>query len=103
MNTSTLPAPITRPNGKVWRPRKPLRINTFDNPEGMTGVVVFGTHDEDTAARAAQRELAFWDLALVTGHAAWWRLVPWDAFNLGCDSTWINDPVRGTPCVVFGE
>ena len=43
MSTLALPA-LTRPNGKVYRPRK-VTIETLGIEDELTHVLVFGTHD----------------------------------------------------------
>ena len=97
---SERPAPVQRPNGKWWRGRKPIRVSFVDSYDGDGGVVL-GTHDIDEATRLAIKDLASLDLIDAPAQVAWWRLVPWDATGAGYDSTWIVDPVGGTPCVVW--
>jgi hypothetical protein len=93
---------ITRPNGKPYRRRKPTQIATFDHGDSMAeGVVVIGTHDVDLATRLAADRLAYFDLDPASARTSWWRLVPWDAFGIGCDQSWITDEVRGAPVVVW--
>lgn len=53
---SALP-PISRPNGKLYRPRK-LTAQMLGDGDEDTGVVVFGTHDIAEARRAAGVEVA---------------------------------------------
>lgn len=94
---------ITRPNGKRWRGRLPVRTAEFTNYDQCLCLVVLGTHDVQEATRRAQNTSTWTEgeLWYCEPRADWWRLVPWDASGLGFDSTWITDPERGTPCVVF--
>lgn len=94
------PAPITRPNGKVWRPRKPLRLSEFEDHYNETGWVVFGTHDVAVAlAFLGEQLVADYGLTPDQAEATWWRSVPWS--SSGHDFSYITDPDKGTPCVVF--
>lgn len=96
----TMPEPITRPNGKTWRGRKPIRFDEFGGWYGGTGWVVFGTHDVDLALRALGDERVFeYSLTRDRAEQTWWRKVPWNSD--GYDYSYITDPDRGTPCVVF--
>jgi hypothetical protein len=99
------PEPITRPNGKVWRGRNPIRVETFVNHDEYESLVVLGTHDVEEATRRAQNSWCWNESELFYAEPlrTWWRLVPWDATGYGHDSTWIVDEERGTPCVVFAN
>ena len=90
----------TRPNGRPYLRRKPIVVSEFTTRDEWTGVCVQGTHDLATAAAAAAGLLAEFELLSIAPYFAWWRLVPWDASGLG-DRSWIDDPARGTPCVVW--
>ena len=94
-------ATTVRPNGKTWRGRKPIRVREFTDYDGCTGIVVLGTHDAWEATVLAAYLIAEYELWAGDAVADWWRLVPWDTCGGGFDSTWITDPERGTPCVVF--
>lgn len=96
-------AGIVRPNGKVWRGRKPVTVQPFIDYDGSACLVVLGTHDIEEATRLAQHqpEWSESELHLVEPTTDWWRLVPWDVNDMGFDRTWIIDRKRGTPCVVF--
>lgn len=89
-----------RPNGKPYQRRKPITISEFTTRDGWTGVCVQGTHDLAHAAALAGELLSVHELLSVAPCFAWWRLVPWDTSGQ-CDSSWIDDPTRGTPCVVW--
>lgn len=52
---SKLPA-IERTNGSFYRPRK-LRSQVLGNEDESTGIVVFGTHDVDTALSVARLDV----------------------------------------------
>jgi len=92
---------ITRPNGKVWRGRLPVRVREFTDIDWCTGIVVLGTQDAWEATVLAANLIAEYELRASDARADWWRLVPWDTCGGGFDSTYITDPERGTPCVVF--
>lgn len=113
MSTATAPTPavraITRPNGKTYRPRTPVRVAEYVDHEERTCVIVLGTHDLDEAAALAADRWAEWygDLdeasrPLPEGERTWMRLVPFDT-GTGYDHNWVFDPVRGTACVVFNH
>lgn len=93
---------ITRPNGKLYRPRKIVACAvTDDNDDFLIGVMVLGTHDYHRAKPLAN-EYAVWQLG--RGHKAvdwvtgWWR----DAFENG-RRCWAEDPVAGRAGVWFRE
>lgn len=90
---------ITRPNGKVWRGRLPVRWAEYETHDGETGFVILGTHDVQAAFDLLSGYADDYGLAVEQAARRWWRLVPWSSGSF--DSTWIDDPVRGTPCVVF--
>lgn len=100
--TATMPVELTRPNGKVWRGRLPIRFTEFcaNGFTDETGFVVFGTHDIAYAATVLGDERMF-EYCLTRDRAErhWWRTVPWS--SEGYDFSYIEDPERGTPCVVF--
>lgn len=100
---ATRPEPIARPNGKAWRGRNPIRVAEFYGMDECLSLVVLGTHDVEEATRRAMNTTTWTEgeLWYYEPRTDWWRLVPWDACGLGYDSTWITDPERGTPCVVF--
>lgn len=104
---TTTPAPptagaetIVRPNGKPYRRRKPIRADQYQHADGE-GLLVMGTHDVDRARAAYESALLNLELQDVEPQLRWLRVVPWDAYGLGVDSSWIEDPVRGVPCVDF--
>lgn len=95
----TTPAPVTRPNGKVWRGRKPIRIAYFLDPWDDEGIVVLGTHDVDAALAIIGDTTVFeYGCTREGAELDWWRRVPWPN---PIDGSWITDEERGTPCVVF--
>lgn len=91
---------LTRPNGKPYRPRKEPSVDLYeDHHDGLTGFVVLRTHDREKAAEMVAGVWAsYYDGPLPEGRRSWWRLVPW---GYQTDSTWIEDPARGIPVVVF--
>lgn len=93
--------PITRPNGKVYRPRKTV-THPWDNTEtdpsrGRCGVYVFGTHDiEATRAEAADAIRYYHDSSMTASdpQLVWVR----DAIEYG-QRVWMHDAVRGRAAV----
>lgn len=93
---------FVRPNGKTYKPRKPgLYIEEFESVSDATCVAVFGTHDLAEATLFAFHSLVGLDLDPNRAHTAWWRKVPFDPNGGHWDWTFMDDPVRGKPCVVF--
>ena len=94
-----------RPNGKVYRPRKPPEVFGVRNWDDVEGVLVRGTLNVDVARDLARPE---WDRDCNYGVEVenaptltdWYRLVPWA--NDDFDNSWIVDEAHGAPCVVFG-
>lgn len=93
-----LPA-ITRPNGKVYRPRY-LRVVGWDcdywSDTVLWQVAVLGTHDIAKAREMAPQ--GYHCAYLVNPQAGWVRLGYKDG-----EPTWIFDDIRGAACVVFDE
>ena len=98
----TAPEVLTRPNGKTYRPRGPLRIEEYVDHEERTCVVIVGTHDLERATGLAAERWEEWydDGSLPAGQRRWMRLVPFDT-GTGYDHNWVIDEVRGSACVVF--
>lgn len=91
----------TRPNGKVYRPRRPPRVEEYGDGDGSTGVMVLGTHNAFHAGLLAAGSINAYDLDPTNLTVCWLKLVPWDATGGGYDRTWIDDPVTGTPAVMW--
>jgi hypothetical protein len=88
--------PVTRPNGKVYQPRKPVRAMEVDwNYGDETRIAVFGTHDIDRAYKLAA---SIWsdDVYQDTAEQEWWRLVMRNG-----EHRYEHDPVRGAAVVIF--
>lgn len=87
--------PVTRPNGKVYRPRKPPRaVPVEDDRDGST-VYVLGTHDVERARALAQR---------VTTVCPYPRAESWHRLGMrNGDPYYVYDDVRGAPSLVFVE
>lgn len=95
------PAPVTRPDGRLYRARKVVEVAEFtDTSTEMIGVVVLRTHDVEQAKRCAAAALAEYELDATEARLDWWRVVPWDSSGM-FDRSYISDSVRGVPCVVF--
>ncbi|HEV2779093.1 MAG TPA: hypothetical protein VGX25_06780 [Actinophytocola sp.] len=93
--------PITRPNGKVYRPRK-VDVYPVDG-DGWSewdqpGVVVLGTHDIERARPLALRAVDFFHGVqyAVKPRTGWWRL----GYQAG-ELRWIHDDVHGRAGVMF--
>lgn len=98
--------PTTRPNGSIYRPRKPLRVQSVMWNEDYYVVLVYGTHDPDVAREIAQRE---WDAEqegpLPEPQRLWTKTVPWDPFGYGYDRTIMDvsgDSKGSTPTLQYG-
>jgi hypothetical protein len=101
MSTLVL-VPTTRPNGKVYLPRKPPIADLTYGDYLANGVIVLRTHDIDLARFLAR---PLWeeevtdsiDIDTVTAHLNWVHLCPHgpDEFQ------WVTDEVRGVPSVSF--
>lgn len=97
----TFPAPIVRPNGKLYRPLQVLGHGVLDDNEELTAILVTGTHDIGRAQKLANQCVAWWidpGYVAVKPEAGWWR----DGFACGRRS-WIYDDVRGRAGVTFRE
>ena len=91
---------IVRPNGKPYRARKPPMVETYFDTSDCESIVVLRTHDIPKALELAGDRIDDLELDRDGARTSWWRLVPWDVGS-GYDTNWINDDVRGTPCVVI--
>jgi len=93
--------PVTRPNGKVYRPRKAPRAQLVDNTddrEPYAWVFVLGTHDVESALPLAERVAASEGMQPDRDSAekTWMRL----AMRNG-DRVYDIDSVRGAATVTF--
>ena len=100
---SDLTEVVIRPNGKMYKARKPCFVLTWLDGD-YRAVAVFRTHDVKLARWLAK---SFWgdldsdtEIEDASVDINWWRLVPFDPSG-EYDSSWIDDEVRGIPCVVF--
>lgn len=85
--------PVTRPDGRVYRPRK---IRCVDGDQGWGDplfVIVLGTHDIEAARKLAEDRAAWIDpeITLKGGRAGWYRV------------TGDRDEARGAAGVMFEE
>lgn len=90
---------MTRPNGKVYRPRRGLRAHAWeDDDRDERGVIVFGTLDPQRAQEFANRMCAYWYgmPEAVTPIPGWYR----DGFQYG-QRAWVCDDERGAAGVMF--
>lgn len=96
----TLP-PITRPNGKVYRPREVVTCRWENDgwDDERCGAVVLGTHDVEYAQNEADRAVKYWfdgDLVAAEPEVGWFR----DGYHQS-ERTWIRDEVKGRAGVMF--
>jgi len=92
--------PVTRPNGKVYRPRKaPVAVGAEDVDDGRTEIYVLRTHDIDTALPLAQAEARRLDVGSVDPDSAerWWLR---GTIRNG-ERCYDPDAERGCPAVFF--
>jgi hypothetical protein len=93
--------PITRPNGKVYRPRK-IRAIYCENPYGRRNdVFVLGTHDVigavETAAVEARYRIGHSEFLFdAVGEIGWWR----EMLHNG-ERVVVDDEVRGAAGIRF--
>lgn len=97
MSTTT---PVRRPNGKLYRPRKAPSVETFVDHNDYDGAVVLRTHDFQLAIELASNLIDEYGLNPTHAYTNWWRAVPFDPSGYH-DWAWVDDPVRGVPCVVI--
>lgn len=91
--------PVTRPDGRVYRPRKITGHAVADDGDLLSGVCILGTHDLAVAQPLAD-EYASWQLG--SGSVALEPETGW--FREGYESgrpMWIRDPVKGRAGVMF--
>jgi hypothetical protein len=93
--------PVTRPDGRVYRPRKVIALGVADADDFLCGVVVLGTHDV-TVARLLAEAYARWQTGEGTEaaepEAGWFR----EGLDYG-NPVWMRDEVRGRAGVWFHE
>jgi hypothetical protein len=92
-------AVITRPDGRVYRPRKIVACAVADDEDFLAGVCVLGTHDLAVAQLRADG-YAEWQLgrgsAALDPETGWFR----EGYENG-QPMWIRDPVKGRAGVMF--
>lgn len=97
--TSPTPAAIQRPNGKLYRPHKGLRMVGFvDDVNGGNYVAILGTHDIE-AARAAFPSGGYFGSYLVEARPGWVR----ETIRHGERYIDCWDTERGAAAVIFRE
>lgn len=90
---------FVRPNGKPYRPRRPgLLAHRPWESETAAGVIILGTLDPGTAHPAAVEACHYWyeDATAGRPEPGWWRYGFWWG-----EPTWLDDPRRGRPGVMF--
>jgi hypothetical protein len=100
-NRGPYQAVLTRPDGRLYRPRKVTGYAVNDDDEIVCGIMILGTHDAGRAQPLADKCAVMWAgngfvaTCPVTG---WWR----DGFQ-GGRRCWVDDPVQGRAGVWFRE
>lgn len=92
---------ITRPDGRVYRPRKIAGYPVADADDLISGVCILGTHDMAVAQPLADECAAYW---VETGYVAAGPETGW--FREGYENgrpMWQRDEVRGRAGVMFHE
>lgn len=105
-NEDMQPTETARPNGAIYRRRKPLRAEFITWNGDSVAVLVYGTHER---AQADGLAAVVWadeaDGEMPEPVARWIKSVPWDALGLGYDRTTLEVPgnTRGsTPVLRYG-
>lgn len=99
MTTDLTLVPVLRPNGKLYRPRKPpAAVVVPDHHDEYHWIYVLRTHDIARAHELATALALRWGFDLDDCEV--WREWVHDAIE-GGDRFWRNDPVRGVPTVIF--
>ena len=93
--------PVTRPNGKVYRPRKVSAHHWSNQEVGYSddrGVVILGTQDFEACREFATRMAQYWDLGTVVDNprVGWFR----DGYQYG-NRWWVDDTERGAAGVIW--
>lgn len=91
--------PVTRPNGKTYRPHKIVTWRWENDDDESCGVLVLGMHDVDKARSEADKAIKYWfdtDLIATKPDAGWFR----SGYHNG-EPTWLRDPVKGRAGVMF--
>lgn len=103
--TVSLPtlAPIERPNGKLYRPRK-IVVEPWENDGWANdgcGAVVLGTHDVEAARALATERIRDWfdsELTPTKPEVGWFRLAYGGSRG---EMNWVRDEVHGRAGVMF--
>lgn len=99
--------PTARPNGALYRPRKPIRVESCMWNDDSTAVLVYGTHDTALAQPLAEAEWRAegFGYELPEPTPIWIKNVPWDALGLGYDRTVLEvggNTKGSTPALRYG-
>lgn len=93
--------PVTRPDDRLYQPRKIVAWPVVDGDEIIIAVIIPGTHDLGMAQPLAD-QYAAWQLGssyvAVNPETGWFR----DGYE-GGSRWWIDDPVYGRAGVMFRE
>lgn len=93
------PEPVTRPNGKLYRPRKVTGHAVANEDDEVTAIIVLGTHDITRAQALANQCAAAWvdgGYVAVDPITGWFR----NGYEYGCRA-WVDDPGHGRAGVWF--
>lgn len=91
---------VTRPNGKVYRPRKqPVGVIVHDRHEDPRWIYILRTHDIGRA-RAMANRMADSEGFHIDDDEVW---KGWSRDGmLNGERVYVEDPIRGVPTVHFG-
>lgn len=98
--TETL-EPVTRPDGRLYRPRKIMGYPVADADDFVAGIMILGTHDAARAQPLADYCAALWtDWGSVAAdpETGWWR----EGYENG-QLRWVRDETRGRAGVWFHQ
>ena len=93
--------PVTRPDGRVYRPRKIIAYAVAGEDELLSGVMVLGTHDVERARVLADRYAAWQlgeDCTAASPQAGWYR----EGYEAG-RPMWLRDEKKGRAGVWFRD
>jgi len=91
---------VTRPNGKVYRPRKEPYVEVYESDylgESQIMVTRLGPDSEEEARKLAEPEFKRHGFELMgSGYFGWWR-----SSIRNNETEWVYDSERGVPGWVF--
>lgn len=95
------PEPVTRPDGRLYRPRKIMGYPVADADDFVAGIMILGTNDPGRAQQLADHCAALWtDWGSMAAdpEPGWFR----EGYESG-QLRWIRDEKRGRAGVLFHQ